>query len=68
MLLINGFLFLCFGLALTQRVVDTEYGQVRGHVINVDNGVKQTTVDVFYGIPFAKDTSASRRFRVSIQV
>ena len=56
---------LCIGLAQAQRIVDTEYGEVRGHVVNVNNGIKQTTVDVFHGIPYAKNTSGARRFLVN---
>jgi carboxylesterase type B len=51
-----------------QRLVDTEYGQVRGHVINVDNGREQTTVDVFYNIPFAKPPIGALRFAVRVKL
>ena len=68
MLRIYWILSICSWLAHAQRVVDTEYGQVRGHLVNVYNGVEQTTVDVFYGIPFAKDTSGTRRFTVGFLI
>ena len=48
----------------SQNVVSTEYGPVRGHLVKVNNGVEQTTVEVFQGIPFAKETSGARRFMV----
>ena len=48
-----------------QRVVDTEYGQVRGHTVNVNNGREQTAVDVFYAIPFAQSPVGALRFAVS---
>ena len=67
MFLVYVFTLILSGCTLAQRVVDTEYGQVRGHVINVNNGITQTTVDVFHGIPYAKDTSGARRFAVSTQ-
>ena len=51
--------------AHAQRVVDTEYGEVRGHAVNVDNGREQTVVDVFYAIPFAKAPIGALRFAVS---
>ena len=58
----------CISSVIGQRVVDTQYGQVRGHVVWVDNGRENTTVDVFYGIPFANDTSGALRFLVCIAV
>ena len=66
-MLLSVLLFLCSGILQAQRIIDTEYGQVRGHLVNVNNGVEQTTVEVFYGIPFAKDTSGPRRFSVSFR-
>ena len=52
--------------AQAQRIVDTEYGQVRGHAISVDNGREQTAVEVFSGIPFAKPPVGALRFAVSL--
>ena len=49
-------------------IVDTEYGQVSGHFVNVDNGRDPVMpIEVFHGIPYAKDTSGPLRFAVSIQ-
>ena len=44
--------------------VDTEYGTVRGRVLNVHNGVQTSDINVFQGVPFAKDTAGVNRFRV----
>ena len=55
----------CYALALAQKQVDTQYGPVVSHVVNVSNGETQTTIDVYYGIPFAADTSGNNRFRAS---
>ena len=66
----NGLVALClFGVITLSHgsIVDTEYGQVSGHILNVDNGRDgMMPIEVFHGIPFAKDTSGSGRFAVSI--
>jgi len=45
-------------------LVDTEYGLVQGNYLpNVWNGEFSADVIAYHAIPFAKDTSGSRRFR-----
>ena len=59
-----------FGVITLSRgsIVDTEYGQVSGHILSVDNGRDGgMDIEVFHGIPFAKDTAGPRRFAVSIE-